>query len=230
MGILEEVNAGVVAILATLFGVIATIIQLIVKVVDVKFRVWEELQMKKVDIKKRMLEFENIEFVEHPFWSNLYAYINNKLTEKTAPNEFKRQCAVEFIKVSWVLYEKFLREDLLPIIKDNATESQIIQKFVEGSEKTKTLRRLELKKIGMDDRIIAVLERQRHIKIEMKHELYKTVLHSKAYSTIQQKIWAILDLQNYLLEQMSSDTWDSISNANGELYGLSFNGHNNEKP
>ena len=60
--------------------------------------------------------------------------------------------------------------------------------------------------------------------------LYKDVLHSQIYINNVQKLWAVLDLQKYFLEQMSESTWNDIIHANGELKDLVYDGETNHMP
>ena len=229
-GISEQVNISLIAIVAGAFGILLTVINALQKVVEFKIDSWKQVMAKRLEIKLKDMDNIEFDYMEHPFWTNLYTYLNTELGHRSAPNEFKRQVTAHFIRSSWMIYERWLKDEFLPNIDEDSKELDIFERIINGSEKIRLARRVELIELGVDERVINVFERQRAAKVEMKMELYKTVLLSKAYISVYARVWALLDLQNYLMEQMADESWDSIARSNGELYGLQFNGYTNSPP
>ena len=230
-----ELIAQVVAMVGVLGGLLIIVVQLLFKLLTVKLdnrlariKLKNSIEMKDLEYE---LKSKSIQPLQHPFWTALYSYLNNELPYKTAQNEFKTKCAKAFIEATWINYEEIMKNDVIkhPDLIIMSSE-ELYELIMKGYKKLSTKRNTSLKDRGMDSKVIEVFERNRKEEVNLILNLYKDVINSKIYINNVQKIWAILDLQKYFLEQMSESTWNDIINANGELKDLVYDGEINYMP
>lgn len=227
-----EAVAQIVGLVGVVGGLLIIVIQLLFKLLTVRLdNIISKIKLRN-SIEMKDLEFElkskTIQPFNHPFWTALYNYLNNDLPYKTAQNDFKTKCAKAFIEATWLNYEEIMKNEVIrhpDLITMNSGE--LYELIMKGYKKLTTKRNATLKDRGMNAKIIEVFERKRREEVNMILNLYQDVVHSKIYINNVQKLWAILDLQKYFLEQMAESTWNDIITANGELRDMIYDGDTN---
>lgn len=222
----ESINTELIALVTALIGGFAVASKLLMDVLYTYLKGWKAIQEKKHSIKLRKMDMATLQLEKHPFWTKLYQYLQGELLIRKAPNEFKKIAAIDYITITWLLYEKKLKLLCKKNIEKYSTDELYIELFTLitniREERSKTLF-----DEGMPRKVIKEFDNRRIKDNDKSLELYKQIIDSPVYENNKERIWAILDIQGFLLEVHNDIAWESISKSNGNLENLKYKGYVN---